>query len=96
MAPPVVFQQCRSLGHEWRHMDHEIHNSEIVKRSVCADCGMQRFKRISRAGYLMPTRYIPPEGYSQHGDDRLPNHEWRSLYVESLFAPHSTNGKKKK
>lgn len=88
MPPPLVFQQCRSLGHEWRHQDHEIHDGLIVKRSVCMDCGMERLKSISRAGYLMGTRYHAPDGYSMHGEDRLANHEWRSMYVETLFAPH--------
>lgn len=89
MSPvPDVYKQCRSLGHEWRHIGGaELHGDRICKTSRCVDCGMTRSKWISRAGFLLGTRYVAPEGYSQHGEDRLPNHEWRSLYVETLFGP---------
>lgn len=84
--PPNVYAQCRSLGHEWKHATGvERHAWGIVQRSVCADCGTQREKSIGRRGDLQGTRYTYPEGYSQHGDERLPLSEWRSLFVVSFL-----------
>lgn len=96
-AVEEVFKQCRSLGHEWKHATGaELHGDRVVKRSTCADCGMVREKSISRLGYLMGTRYYPPDGYARHGEERLANHEWRSMYVASLFGPPKKNGAKRR
>lgn len=92
-AHPQEFKQCRSLGHEWKHFGAELHGDRICQRSRCTDCKTTREKWISRAGFLLGTRYLYPDGYSLHGEDRLPNHEWRSLYVETLFAPTGPNDK---
>lgn len=83
-----VFAQCRSLGHEWKHAPGvERHPWGIVQRSVCTDCGTERLKSIGRRGDLQGTRYAYPDGYSQHGDERLPLAEWRSLFVVSFLEP---------
>lgn len=90
-----VFKQCRSLGHEWKHLGAENHGDRVCQHSRCSDCGTQREKWIARSGMLLPSRYIYPDGYSQHGEERLPQHEWRSLYVAALFPTESSNGKQK-
>lgn len=86
-----TYKQCRSLGHEWKHFGAELHGDRICQKSKCTDCGMEREKWISRAGWLLGNRYTPPDGYARHGDDRLAPQEWRTMYVQSLF-----NGKKAK
>lgn len=54
---------------------------------------MERIKEMPRNGELGRSRYISPDGYSQHGDDRLPLHEWRSLFVVS-FMPAKRKGRR--
>ena len=62
-----------------------MHGWGVVFVSVCADCGTQRTKELERRGGLGRTRYTYPDGYSQHGDERLPLAEWRSLFVVSFL-----------
>ena len=94
---PRVFAQCRSLGHEWRHASgREVHTWGVVLRSVCSDCGTERVKDITSRGELGRTRYTYPEGYSQHGDERLPLQEWRSLFVVSFMDPEPPTKTKRK
>ena len=91
------FQQCRAMGHSWVHqkaIEQRHSATELGLLSVCSNCGTARTKWLARSGMSLGNSYSYPEGYSLHGDDRLPNQEWRSLYVSSLF-PDKPKGKKK-
>ena len=87
------FAQCRSLGHEWRHKGVVTDNSKapygvefgtVGLRSQCADCKTDRVKWVTRSG-LVHTRYEYPEGYSQHGEERLSPQEWRTTFVVRIY-----------
>lgn len=56
----------------------------IGLRSQCADCKTDRIKWVTRSGEVR-TRYDYPDGYSQHGEDKLTTQEWRSSFVLRLF-----------
>lgn len=95
-ADPTAYAQCRSLGHEWRHRGPVTEQDDNVRRplgitlgtiglrSQCADCKTLRIKWIARSGEVF-TRYTYPDGYSQHGEDRLTSQRWRTVFVERLF-----------
>lgn len=93
-ADPLRFAQCRSLGHEWRHKG-TVHDENkaplgvsfgtVGLRSQCADCKTDRVKWVTRSGEVH-TRYDYPDGYSLHGDDRMSPQQWRSNFVERVFA----------
>lgn len=57
----------------------------IGLRSVCSDCQMERIKWISLSGEVH-ARYHQPDGYAQHGDDKLNQKQWRSAFVEITFG----------
>ena len=93
------FAQCRSLGHEWKHKGKYGSDDPapdgiprpfgwrtgcIGIRSQCVACKMDRMKWITRSGEVM-NRYVPPEGYSMHGDERLSPQSWRRTYVATIF-----------
>ena len=91
-ANPLLYAQCRAMGHEWRHRGHvgaderrpfNLYES-VGLVSQCADCKTRRVKWITRSGEVM-TRYEYPDGYSLHGDDRLTTQQWRSQFVVRLF-----------
>ena len=90
---PVIFAQCRSLGHEWRHKGRVQDNSRapmgiefgtVGLMSQCADCTTVRIKWITRSGEVH-TRYDYAEGYQHRGEDKLTPQEWRSQFVTQLF-----------
>lgn len=95
---PVRFAQCRSMGHEWHHNppvgSDENETSFRVPfagavgmvgiHSVCNQCRSQRMRWVTRAGESI-MRYDHPEGYEQHGEDRLSPMEWRVTFVASVF-----------
>lgn len=111
------FASCRSMGHEWTHRQAvgTDDTADGFKRpfgastgmvglpSHCQTCGTHRMRWVTRSGEVV-TRYEHPDGYSRHGDDRLRPQEWRSMYVETLFAafteavsaaPRRANGRKR-
>jgi hypothetical protein len=85
------YAQCRALGHEWQHRGavEEVGSGVAFGarglRSVCADCQMERIKWITSSGEVH-TRYHQPEGYSQHGDEKLNSRQWRSAFVTIVFG----------
>jgi len=91
---PVIFAQCRSLGHEWRHKGKVqdttkaplgIEFGTIGLVSQCADCTTTRIKWITRSGEVH-SRYDYPEGYQRRGEDeRRSPQEWRQEFVSQLF-----------
>jgi len=93
------FAQCRSMGHEWRHKGKYGSDDPapdgiprpfgwrsgcIGIASQCHACTTHRVKWITRSGEVM-TRYKHPDGYSQHGEDRLTAQGWRRTYVANIF-----------
>lgn len=87
-APAVTYQQCRALGHSWKHLgraERRDSGDRVGVMSRCSNCKTTRTKWIGRQGQLLGSVYDYPDGYSLHGEERLPNHEWRSLLVHSLF-----------
>lgn len=91
--------QCRSLGHSWVHRGRLTDDDEpgfrapygteagaVAFRSVCAFCGAERVKWMTRSGASYPGRYRYPEDYARHGDARLSNQEWRHEWVVSVLG----------
>jgi hypothetical protein len=56
----------------------------IGLRSQCADCKTDRVKWVTRSGEVR-TRYDYPDGYSQHGEEKLSSQEWRHQFVIRIF-----------
>lgn len=81
------FQQCRALGHSWKHQPRKPQqdHGRVGLVSTCPACGTRRTKWMDSKGQLWGSSYDYPEGYSQHGEERLETYEWRSLFVTSLF-----------
>lgn len=52
--------------------------------SVCKQCGTERMRWISRSGEMI-VRYMHPDGYAQHGEERLSTTQWRVTYVSTIF-----------
>lgn len=95
---PVRFAQCRSNGHEWHH-NPPVGSDEndtsfrapfagqvrmVGIHSVCASCRSERMRWVTSHGESI-MRYSHPEGYEQHGEDRLSPLEWRRTYVAGVF-----------
>lgn len=103
------FAECRSLGHEWRKGKvlgvDDTHDSfkrpfgagtgMIGIPSACANCGTQKVRWITRSGEST-TRYEHPDGYSRHGDEVISVAQWRSDYVETIFAQFETSTRKRR
>lgn len=94
---PIEFAQCRSLGHQWNHRNTPYSIAEdgptwqnglggVGFVSVCENCLCKRVKWIMRSGSLGRTTYTYPEGYTQHGDDRLSTRDWRRTYIVRSFG----------
>jgi hypothetical protein len=98
------FAECRSLGHSWKHrgkygVDDMPADKRITRpfgwstgcvgyHSRCLVCKTDRIKWITRSGEVI-SRYIHPDGYSQHGEDRLTSMEWRRTFVAVVFEEFS-------
>jgi hypothetical protein len=100
------YAECRSLGHSWKHRGRYGSDDPapdgiprpfgwrtgcIGIASQCIVCKTRRVKWITRSGEVM-SRYDHPEGYSQHGEDKLTAQGWRRSYVSSIFeefTPHA-------
>jgi hypothetical protein len=92
------FAECRSLGHSWKHRgtigidsDHKqfrrplgLDTGMIGYHSRCLVCKTDRIKWITRSGEVL-SRYVHPDGYSLHGEDRLSSKEWRHTFVAHVF-----------
>jgi hypothetical protein len=85
------YAQCRALGHEWQHRGPVDEPGSGVAfgarglRSVCSQCQMERIKWLTRSGEVH-ARYYQPEGYAQHGEDKLNSRQWRSAFVTIVFG----------
>ena len=92
------FAECRSLGHSWKHRK-KIGTDDVSSgfprpfgwdtgcigyHSRCLVCKTDRVKWITRSGEVV-SRYHHPDGYSQHGEDRLSSQEWRRTFVAHVF-----------
>lgn len=88
----VRFSQCRTLGHDWNHLDWaspdarrpggimaEYNAAAFV--SICRQCGTRRTKWLSRYGYRGSVVYEYPDGYARAGDERLSLNEWRRTWI---------------
>lgn len=62
--------------------------------SICTNCGKERIRWITRSGETIP-RYIDPEGYARHGEERLTAAEWRQTFVASVFEDFLEKPKRK-
>lgn len=110
-ADAMQFALCRSMGHEWHHegpigSDDQTHDhfrrpfggsfGMVGLPSTCKQCGTERMRWITRTGESH-VRYHHPDGYAQHGEDRMRPVEWRRTYVASIFdaweAPAKRKGK---
>lgn len=91
------FEECRAMGHAWRHRPpigiddptnyprpFGLSTGMVGFPSRCSTCTTERVRWISRSGEVT-VRYIHPDGYSRHGDDRLTAGEWRRSYVSHVF-----------
>ena len=92
------FAQCRSMGHEWKH--HSAVGSDdslehfrapfggstgmVGMPSTCNQCGTERMRWLTRSGESL-MRYHHPDGYSQHGDEKLSPLQWRRTFVAHIF-----------
>lgn len=94
-AAPLArrFGQCRSLGHSWSHLSERLDPEQsssrwgsIGFRSQCDYCGTVRTKWMTRSGSLGGSTYEYPDGYSQHGEDRLPLEQWRQTWLVTLMG----------
>lgn len=99
-AQAMAFAECRALGHSWKHRgtfgtDDQptdkrfsrpfgLSTGMVGYHSRCPVCRTDRVKWITRSGEVV-SRYYHPDGYSQHGDDRLTARGWRSTFVATLF-----------
>lgn len=99
IAQGVAFAMCRSMGHEWHHQP-AIGSDDAQQQgfrvpfggsygmvglpSTCHQCGTERMRWISRTGESH-VRYHHPDGYAQHGDDKLTPTQWRMAYVSTIF-----------
>lgn len=91
------FSQCRAMGHEWHHQGRqETHDGRVGLQSLCSVCLTTRTKFLGRQGQLYGSRYEYPDGYSQHGEERLQTFEWRTLFVNSLFPEDGKPKRKRK
>jgi hypothetical protein len=95
---PLIFEQCRSLGHEWRHKGRVtdtnrapfgIEFGTIGLQSQCADCTTVRVKWITRSGEVH-NRYDYPDGYQRRGEEKRTPQEWRHDFVARLFDEELT------
>lgn len=94
---PLRFEECRALGHEWKHRPEPLADEEMGFRgppvgvdggmgtraylSTCQGCGATRTKWIGRSG-TTANRYRYPEGYQRRGEDeRMSASEWRQAWV---------------
>lgn len=93
------FAECRSLGHSWRHkgtFGSDDPGPKGISRplgfvtgmvglhSQCSVCKTSRVKWMTRSGEVI-SRYAHPDGYSQHGDDKLTSQGWRRSFVARIF-----------
>lgn len=95
---PERFAECRSMGHEWHHLPAIGSDDEqdqwsvpfggsfgmIGLPSTCRNCKTRRMRWVSRSGESF-MRYLHPEGYETHGEERRSATEWRRHFVGTIF-----------
>lgn len=102
------FAACRSMGHEWHHQKPIGVDDESPFRapfggttgmvgipSTCTQCGTERMRWVTRSGESL-MRYLHPDGYSTHGEERLTAMEWRKNYVATIFETFERKPTRKK
>lgn len=88
-----TYAVCRSLGHAWQHLGYADNangrgwtTGAFGYVSSCS-CGTRRTRYYTRSGDRAGSpRYEYPDGYSQHGDDRLTLKEWRHTWITSVLG----------
>lgn len=91
------FAMCRAMGHSWHHNKPVGSDDDSGFRapfggltgmigypSTCGNCGTRRMRWITRSGESF-VRYLHPEGYAKHGEERLSPVEWRRQFVATVF-----------
>ena len=100
---PERFAECRSMGHEWNHLP-AIGSDDpqstwsvpfggsygmIGLPSTCRNCKTRRMRWVTRSGESL-MRYLHPEGYETHGEERKSATEWRRTFVATIFDEFET------
>jgi hypothetical protein len=78
---PLRFLECR-VQHDWKVVGHYHADGLIVRSSMCARCGCDRWQRWTAGGTRYATRYSHPDGYRVKGG--VPTWEVRMAVLKQV------------